>query len=243
MKISVCMATYNGGKFIREQMDSILNQDLSKYPDAELEVIVSDDKSSDDTIAILESYNDNRIKIFHHVSKHHHKYKKGLFAATENFSNAMSKATGDYIFLSDQDDVWYPQKVAKTIDVLIQKGGVCAASFDVGYNAQKKYGTEIYKKRARFSLKKFYYGFCFGFTKDFLRKYIIPIPDIPAHDMFITLLASFSNNISLIEEPCAIHRWTGEHNVSSHDTYSPFWYRNYYRIKMVLVAFYRCFLK
>ena len=47
MRISVCMATYNGGKYLREQMDSILNQDLSAYPDAELEVVVSDDGSTD----------------------------------------------------------------------------------------------------------------------------------------------------------------------------------------------------
>ena len=237
------MATYNGAKFIREQIDSILNQDLSKYPDAELEVIVSDDMSTDNTIEIIKSYNDERIKIFPHHREHLHKYKKGLFAATENFSNAISKATGEYIFLSDQDDVWYPQKIAKTIDVLIQAGGACAASFDVGYDTQKKYGTETCKKRARFALKNFYYGFSFGFTKNFLRKYITPIPVIPAHDMFITLIASFSNNISLIEEPCALHRWTGDHNVSSHDTYAPFLFRNHYRIKMVLIAFYRCFIR
>lgn len=126
MKISVCMATYNGAKYLREQVDSILNQDLTKYPDAELELLVSDDLSTDDTVKILESYNDSRIKIYHHTDKdkHRHKYARPFFLSTANFGHAMSKATGDYIFLSDQDDVWLPLKVSKTLDLLQEnKGG------------------------------------------------------------------------------------------------------------------------
>ena len=63
MILSICMATYNGAKYIRNQMNSILNQDLSDYPEAELEIIVSDDGSTDDTLQIIESYHDERIKI------------------------------------------------------------------------------------------------------------------------------------------------------------------------------------
>lgn len=236
------MATYNGAKYLREQIDSILNQDLSKYPDAELEVIVSDDMSTDNTIELLRSFNEDRIRIINHCPKRSHKYKKGLFAATDNFANALSAATGDFVFLSDQDDIWYPHKISRSLDVLLQKGGVCSSSFDVGYNTKKIYGKEICRKRSRFAMNNFYYGFSLGFTKQFMMQYLMPIPIIPAHDMFITLIASFTDNISIIKEPCALHRWTGEHNVSSHDTYAPFLYRNYYRVKMVLIAFYRSFI-
>lgn len=54
--VSVCMATYNGGKYIREQVDSILNQEFKENPNVELELVVSDDGSTDDTIQILEAY-------------------------------------------------------------------------------------------------------------------------------------------------------------------------------------------
>ena len=123
MKISICLATYNGSLHIREQLDSILAQDLSSIPDAEMEIIVSDDMSTDDTVAIIDSYEDSRITIISHVEKRHTKHYNALHAATANFANAMEHATGEYIFLSDQDDRWYPNKVASSIALIQQNGG------------------------------------------------------------------------------------------------------------------------
>lgn len=59
MLVSTCMATYNSGKYIKEQIDSIPALDLSLWSKAELEILVSDDGSMDDTISILESYHDS----------------------------------------------------------------------------------------------------------------------------------------------------------------------------------------
>ena len=95
--ISVCIATYNGEKFIKEQIDSILRQ-LS----LDDEIIVSDDGSTDDTISIIISIDDKRIRIIEGPRKH---------SPTLNFECAMKEAKGDYIFLADQDDVWKPNKV------------------------------------------------------------------------------------------------------------------------------------
>ena len=92
MKISVCIATYNGAKYIEEQVQSILYQ-LSEKD----EIINSDDGSKDNTLAIIKSLNDARIKVIHNTLKH------GLVS---NFENAIKHADGDYIFLSDQDDIW-----------------------------------------------------------------------------------------------------------------------------------------
>ncbi len=102
--ISVCIATYNGAKYIKEQVDSILMQ-----LEADDELIVSDDRSTDDTINILKSYNDSRIKIFNHNRKfsNYNNHQK----VSANFENAIMHASGDWIFLSDQDDVWAPNKV------------------------------------------------------------------------------------------------------------------------------------
>lgn len=117
------MATYNGGKYIREQMDSILAQEFKENPDAEMEVIVSDDGSTDDTLRIVEAYCDPRIRIVHHTEHHLYHWFNASRAVTANFENAIRHAKGDYIFLSDQDDVWYPWKVDKQLTCLRNWGG------------------------------------------------------------------------------------------------------------------------
>ena len=85
--ISVCMASYNGAIFIKQQAVSILNQ-----LGLEDELIISDDGSKDNTLEILASLNDSRIKIYHHSAPH---------GVVSNFENAIKHASGDYIFLSD----------------------------------------------------------------------------------------------------------------------------------------------
>lgn len=99
--VSVCIATYNGEKFIKEQIQSILSQ-LSE----EDEVIVSDDGSSDNTVAFLESFKDPRIVI----------YRNGFKNVVKNFEFAIRKAKGNIIFLSDQDDIWKEGKVSKILN-------------------------------------------------------------------------------------------------------------------------------
>ena len=94
--ISVCIATYNGEKYIKEQIDSILCQ-----LGIEDEVIISDDGSTDATLTIIESYKDDRISL----------YKNAFKNVVLNFEFVINKANGDYIFLSDQDDIWHKDKV------------------------------------------------------------------------------------------------------------------------------------
>lgn len=109
--ISVCMATHNGEKYISEQIDSILVQ-LSK----EDEIVISDDGSTDNTLSIIEAYQDHRLKVHRfqqpEKSSHPHLY------VTKNFENAIRQAKGDFIFLSDQDDCWMKDKVLKCMEYL-----------------------------------------------------------------------------------------------------------------------------
>ena len=98
--ISICLITYNGEKYINEQLDSILCQ-LS----ADDEVVVSDDGSTDRTLSIIRDYNDNRLRIISNSGKH---------GVVYNVENALREVKGDYIFLADQDDVWLPGKVETT---------------------------------------------------------------------------------------------------------------------------------
>ncbi len=103
MKCSVAMAVYNGERYIEEQLASILNQ--TRTVD---EVIISDDGSVDDTINIVESF------IKKHNLEHWMVYKNnGPHGFIGNFYHAISKTTGDLIFLCDQDDVWIDNRVEK----------------------------------------------------------------------------------------------------------------------------------
>ena len=106
--ISVCMATYNGEKYIKEQLDSILSQ-----LESDDELLISDDGSTDNTISIIQSYNDSRIHILNHVPNSSY---SGHEKVSSNFENALKNAHGDYIFLSDQDDIWCKDKVKKCVN-------------------------------------------------------------------------------------------------------------------------------
>jgi glycosyltransferase involved in cell wall biosynthesis len=104
MTLSVAMCTYNGSKFINDQLNSIIEQ--SRKVD---EIIIFDDCSTDTTVQIIAEYIEKYpglIQLFRN--------EKNL-KSTKNFENAIAKCTGDYIFLADQDDVWDFHKVEKII--------------------------------------------------------------------------------------------------------------------------------
>ncbi|HCI53564.1 MAG TPA: glycosyltransferase family 2 protein [Gallionella sp.] len=105
MKISIALATYNGGKYLQEQLDSFSKQ--SRVPD---ELVVCDDGSIDNTLDILRKFENQApftVRIFENPQN---------LGYVQNFAKAMSLCSGDIIFLSDQDDVWYPNK----LDVVVR---------------------------------------------------------------------------------------------------------------------------
>ena len=106
MKISVALCTYNGEHFLHKQLDSILNQSTPVH-----EIVVCDDISSDNTKSILESYSSKYPGLFHI-----HYNDKNL-RSNKNFEKALKLTTGDYIFFSDQDDLWKVDKVEKVLQV------------------------------------------------------------------------------------------------------------------------------
>lgn len=97
--VSVVMCTYNGEKFIREQLDSIINQ---TYPISEL--IIQDDKSVDNTIGIIQEYANKYTFIKLYVNK-------VQLGVSRNFQSAFNKATSPFISVADQDDIWCPDKL------------------------------------------------------------------------------------------------------------------------------------
>jgi len=106
MKISIAMGTYNGGSYLREQLASFLVQ--TTLPD---ELVVCDDGSSDETIKILKDFS-QEAKFEVHI----HQNRKNL-GFSNNFSKVLALCRGDIIFLSDQDDVWFPEKIESVVQV------------------------------------------------------------------------------------------------------------------------------
>lgn len=102
--VSIVMTTYNGEKYLEEQINSILS---STYKDFELYIV--DDGSQDNTMEILNRYKDK------YPDKLHISRNETNLGVTLNFLNAISKTTSEYIMLCDQDDVWRPDKIARTL--------------------------------------------------------------------------------------------------------------------------------
>lgn len=197
-KISVCMATYNGEKYIKEQLDSILSQ-LEEND----EVIVSDDHSTDKTLDIVKGLNDSRIKFFLN------KNKNGL---TYNFENAIKQAEGDYIFLSDQDDVWLPNKIALSLkglednDVVVTNCMLTDSDLNIINNSYFKFNNSK-KGFLKNFYKSSYLGCCTGFRKELLSD-ILPFPAnlYLYHDWWIGYIADMKYKVQFIETPCLLYR-------------------------------------
>jgi glycosyltransferase involved in cell wall biosynthesis len=179
MKISVCLATYNGQKFIKAQLESILKQ-LSGGD----EVVISDDSSTDGTVGIIKEFNDSRIRLF----ENNH-FRSPVF----NFENALKKTTGDIIFLSDQDDIWLDNKVKAIVELLKSYDLVVSDCMliDEDENILNDSYFELRGSRPGFIhnlYKNSYVGCCIAFKRHILEK-ALPFPrTIPMHDMWIGMI-------------------------------------------------------
>jgi glycosyltransferase involved in cell wall biosynthesis len=197
--ISVCLAVYNGEKYIAEQLDSILSQ-LSDID----EVIVSDDHSSDSTVRIIENLGDRRIRIVTNDRE------KGY---TRNFENAISYSNGDVIFLSDQDDVWLPNKVSVFLEALSKKTLAVSNCYITDSNLKiindSFFSFRRTKKGVASNIIRFsYLGCCMAFTKE-LKELIIPFPNNQkycTHDNWIFLVAAVFCSVSYLDEKMIYYR-------------------------------------
>lgn len=199
--ISVCMATFNGEKYIREQLDSILCQ-LSNSD----EVIVSDDSSTDTTLTIIEKINDNRIKV---LPNNH--FRSPVF----NLENALKHAKGDFIFLSDQDDIWMPNRVKFMLKTL-EKIDLCVCDCELvdanGKILHPSFFQLNHSKKGflRNIVKNSYLGCCMAFKRSILT-YVLPFPvNIAMHDIWIGLCVELWGQTAFIEDKLTKYRRHGK---------------------------------
>lgn len=180
--ISVCMAAYNGDKYIKQQIDSILCQ-----LGAGDELIVSDDGSTDDTLHLLTGYaSDPRIKLIH----------GGFRSPIYNFENALKHAQGDYIFMADQDDIWLTGRVEEAlrmhrqgIDLVICKAENIDSAGKVIREAVFEESNPVKHALLWNLYKNPYLGCCMSFNRRVLTA-VLPFPKkIAMHDIWIGLIA------------------------------------------------------
>lgn len=219
------MATYNGERYIREQLNSILMQ-LDKND----EVIVSDDSSTDDTLAIVGSFNDARIKIFPN-----NKFHSPIF----NFENALKQAKGDYIFLSDQDDIWETNKVEVMLFYLSRYSLVvsdCTLIDKEGSIMCKSlFGKKIPTNGLFMNLiHNHYSGCCMAFRREILNM-ALPFPrQIAMHDIWLGLCASYFYSVCFIPYKLMRYRRHGKNASATSETSNlPWLYRIKYRFYLL----------
>jgi glycosyltransferase involved in cell wall biosynthesis len=183
-KISVCLASYNGSKYIKNQISSIIcqlnNQD---------ELIIIDDCSVDETVNVINSFGDPRIKCYQNIEN---------MGVVYSFNKALNLATGDIVFLSDQDDEWNENKV-KTIKTIFETKNTDLIVHDAVIVSESKIISNSLFKFANSSpgftrniISNTYTGCCMVFKKSILKKILpIPIADGVYHDSWIGILSDF----------------------------------------------------
>lgn len=205
-KVSVCMATYNGDNFIYKQIASIIKQ-LGPLD----EIVVVDDASSDNTIAILREFNDNRIRI------HEKPKNQGVI---KSFEQSIKFSTGQIIFLCDQDDIWHAEKVHVMVESILKNRCLAIVSDCRIINEDDEVTEQSFfaKRGSRpgflFNLwRNGYLGCAMCFSAN-LKEVILPFPNkIFMHDEWIGLMADLSGEVMFIENKLFDYR-RHQNNVS-----------------------------
>lgn len=204
MSISVCMTTYNGERYVRQQIESILVQ----LGDDD-ELIICDDCSTDSTVEVIRRIHDPRIRLEVNARRLGH---------VRNFERSLSLGTKEYIFLSDQDDVWLPHKVERTIEVFRSDPSVtlvmsAAQEIDEAGNLRRSrlssLGAARKSKAAclrQLLVRGWFYGCTLAFKRETLGS-ILPFPaGTFAHDIYVGLAHTLRGHIYWLDEPLIQHR-------------------------------------
>lgn len=200
--ISVCIATYNGEKYINRQIESILRQ-IGPGD----EVIVSDDGSTDNTVGTVLGIGDRRIRVMN---------GPGRQSPTLNFENALKAAKGEYIFLADQDDVWKDNKVEvcmkwlERYDCVVSDAEMTDEHLDTIHPSLYKI-MDVKPQRLYNTLwKNGYTGCCMAFTRSVLDDALPFPPDIPMHDIWIGNVAAYRHSVKFIGDKLIRFRRHGD---------------------------------
>lgn len=220
--ISVCLASLNGGRYIRAQVESILASPRVT------ELLVSDDGSTDDTLQVLKAIRDPRLQILSGP-------RRGVI---RNFEFLLGQASGDYIFLSDQDDVWLERKV-DTMLAALQDADLAVSDCAVVDNELQLVARSFFEARGsgpgvvRNLWKNSFLGCCMAFRRGVLA-YVLPLPEgVPMHDWWIGLMVNLKGRVRFVQEVLVQYRRHGANATYAVVSEAPLRTRLKWRLSMI----------
>ena len=217
-KVDILLATYNGARFLKEQLDSILNQTHTEF-----RLIISDDKSTDKTRAIIEEYaaKDSRIE--------YHFQKKNL-GVIKNFEFLLKKVESDYFMFSDQDDIWKENKIELSLAKLKEDDAdLVYSDLEVVDRDLKTIYKSYWKLKGLENKVKKYNNFEALYLNNFItgctmlskKKFIDLILPLPTkskyvlHDYWVSLIVSQHGVLTYVKEPLIKYRQHKDNKIGS----------------------------
>lgn len=211
MKIDILMSTYNGEKYLKQQIDSILSQSYQNW-----RLLVRDDSSSDNTLSILESYM--------------HKYPNQVFlvdrgtpnlGSSKSFARLLDFVEGDYFMFSDQDDIWLPNKIEQTMIEMhkleLKYGNmplmICCDAKCIDVNNEEIcpsfYESQKFINTTDKDLKLLALNVVQGSTSLMNKKvldYVKPIPAYVLHDQWIAVITAHFGKVVYLHKQLLLYR-------------------------------------
>ena len=216
-KIDILMATYNGEKYLVEQLDSIINQTYHNW-----NLLIRDDNSTDKTLEIIQNYHkkDKRIKIL--------KDNKGNLGIVKNFEELLKNSESEFIMFSDQDDIWIENKLdayLKTAEKIKTKGFLLHSDA-ILFNKNKSDAstrTFISKKAEKKGLENTFFNyFVQGATiliSKEIKNFILPFPkEVYLHDRYIHLISELFFERIFINKALIYYRQHGDNQIGAKNT-------------------------
>ncbi len=221
MKISIAMCTYNGAKYLSEQLDSIALQ--TRLPD---EIVICDDKSTDNSWKIIQAFSKSVPFV---VRCYVNEINMG---STKNFEKAINLCQGSVIVLSDQDDVWHVDKLKRveSIFMLSPKVGAVFSDAEIvdeylqpkGYSLWEAVGFNFSAQKRlaqgdamKILLKSYVVtGATLAFRSNF-KELILPIPSNWVHDGWIALLIAYSSKLAIVSDYLIKYRQHSQNQIGA----------------------------
>lgn len=205
-KISVCMAAYNGAKYIKEQIGSILSQLCNGD-----ELIIVDDCSTDETCEFIRSYENKKIHLYQNDRNIGH---------CKSFEKAISLSCNEYIFLADQDDIWVENRVTMMLEPMQKTGCKVVNGIAVNFSEDistvdrlmipKIYPTCGYILELLKSLSGYRVSCCLGCAMAFhssLKEILLPFPStVTQHDIYLANLGNLLDTYYFLPKIVLFHR-------------------------------------
>ncbi|AJY77606.1 hypothetical protein VN24_08445 [Paenibacillus beijingensis] len=218
--IDILLSTYNGGEYLQQQLDSILNQTYDNW-----KVLIRDDGSTDETLRIIESYSSTYPKKFKFVDT-----GSVRLGASQSFAGLMEYSDSDYIMFCDQDDVWLPKKVEQAYQKMKQTESnqdqpvlihtdltVVNENLELISDSYWDYQRlNINSVRLEQMLVQNHVTGCTVLINKALKNHCLPIPvDAMMHDWWIALIAGVFGKIEGISESSILYRQHSKNHIGA----------------------------